>query len=942
MQASFIYLPQSGSKTQKTTTMSENTEPSSFSLCNKKSPIKIFPLQVNRDSSNSQHSETIDFSFLKQEANPSLSRGNSILDLSDCSDIPSVSTSQNDSGVSSVRRPRIKLRLSVNRGRRDSSTVLQPIQTDTNQRANSARAHSNSATPIKVKSSVYPSSAQCPSGNTDTSSHIQVSSFNTISNNESDKLDSARSLLPSSRRSSLGGVSSKVVRVTNNTPYVDNQNVVRKFAKMRVRSSSPCTTHRRSLSTEPETHSSLYNTRNTFCSTQYARAGLPSPLSSNSDSTKTTPQASPCHNLQPRLKDKAASVVRAPRRKSEAYFWDPSSANDMLPTPSFIKPLECAEKPAATKATSIRSAQEGIIASSWKERKNDQELLHAYAKTVAQPSNKECLLKTTREGNFAALASERDLVMEQSLSNFLKTSELQERFTTEKSHTDINELKTLLSLTKLRESTANLDEVLSERFRRRQTAVMSDTQQSSTELRKLTSRSSGSQFKAFTPRINEMPKNDDTDWTLQFSESRQDSEETTAVAHPVRTRACSPNLRTLNRTSTGKKTTSTVQFPPGTLCTDSNKNTSELPEDFNGSGSVNFQDREHLQVYCINCQSHISSALIDEHSLVCIATTLRRLKSTDRSTAPLINETIARVNEHIQVVEEQMIVIIEKAYNFSDPLQRSEQTQIFIDEAAEAVVRTAHLKISNQAAAIVEKDATHLQEILERLRGQSELSSNNSISTLDEVETDEFSFHLQKVVELANSKQQLLKSIYHTSCDSSSKQRTTQSLSNTELTIKSEWNPGCNTSNSGLKLIAEASLDAEMTKVVEDIQSMSVSIGSEGVPTRNVIRGETKPLRIRLGTSSRSQSVDSKRSLSNSMSSLNPKEGNCSQQEFEQLKEQFGKLAVRLKNQLPETHQAHNLITSDLFEEAFEQCISQNKWVSFIRQRYEESEKSVF
>lgn len=316
------------------------------------------------------------------------------------------------------------------------------------------------------------------------------------------------------------------------------------------------------------------------------------------------------------------------------------------------------------------------------------------------------------------------------------------------------------------------------------------------------------------------------------------------------------------------------------------------------------------------------------------------------------------VNEQIRVMEKSLNSLIEKLYNQGNAEDRSEQEQAFVETAAEAAIRTSHLKLNNKNLPLLEKDVDHLAGILERIQQQMQDLAESQQHDLNV----SFAENLTKTVELAKEKRDLLKRITQEqkvplepkaqfsrrtsspggmSRSKSLKQCSIQALDDNPVHTEVE-----KYESARRPLTLEKKSSEELFKYVSPFKSHETNSSYSERYDTNVVacllttqRAETpvRVYKVPLGKFSRFNDSRNKltdRGFIGSTRESSTRALGMDKPKWEEFRAGFIQLALNIKSEFDATHPCHKILISDLLEEAFNENLSEEKWRDFIEAKY--------
>ena len=873
---------------------------------NRKAPLKIFPISQNGDeiALESPQSNHLNGPITPHLRDPEQS---SILDSSVLSEAKGNTSSDNRSETSSSRsrsRLRLKLKLNPTKHANEPAPLLNLV--NLNQRPEfSARLSSNRLT-FEAQQPITSTARDKPTS----SSRINMQRI-VVETPEIYKASSARC---TNRSASCSSRSSRRCEEYKGN-FHDQEIVIPRFTAMENRPPSNCSSARRASWYELDSNASfnvpnakemLLGARNCGFSNVYSL------VSTAITSNRPMSARSGANRSKDTTMIKMQENQRSYRARVEAYFWDPSSANNSTRQEEKIeqeRPFEISKRDTFSRGEF--DFQSDYIA-----------LLGRDEGTNSQA--RESTSSEIEELAFADPMGQSSVIFEQTLASFCDSSKkaMKEGL---KRFFDIDRFRELMQMAKLIETQEK--DLSGAQYDLKNTAIISDTDRNKVELRKLMASPRSKQYKAFSPRIKEMPRFLESHLTMNVSES------------------C-PNEEGVQITGESKNSefsltkNSIVQSECSRRGDDPKENTKKLVTEFSDLLNCNLP-----KILCLNCEMYILLDFLEEHSSEC------GLLTNKQDTLP----TFSIINKKISLAEELMVTLIEKIYN-REVANITERNQMFLAKAAEAVVRSAHLKLNDKNISLIEKDIEHLIEIANKIyRKEENLNASGTQSLTDAQLNQIFCEQLKKVIEIAQFKRDLVpkqnaagkepqkfrprsSSVGHANAI-----RVPQIISVPQfsrMSFKKAQGPS-RENVEAIKpkpkiLVSESSKKSE--KMCDFNSRVRLGQNSKGglseidqntrmsVPVKVGVQKERAQQRTSVGGRTSEVTLDD-----------TVKEWNrgMNKENYQQFRTKFIQLAVAQKKMLDPEHPAHAMLVSDLVEDAFRLDLKEHEWEHFIRTRYD-------
>ena len=908
-------------------------------LAQKKAPLKVFPLICDYQFSEKEPPVSGNNSEQEQET-PRLKDPDesSILNSSNCIEFAASSNSfGNQSEYNSQKERRGRLKLKLHPSSRHQRPMSQPLNTNNTPSESSRSDASNTSERDRVRNATSQDD-QCKMPAAITKPLI-VPDFAT----DTDRNHFSQTIYQSYRSPGADRIDTTL---TNNQPSVG----FRKYAPMRALSTSPkfsdrrrslqnwpsdCSKEEKEDNTRSRERSLCDNNRSVEISTSSVisnRCAITSPMTIG----KTSDSAFARH---------FCSGPKGYKTKIEAFFWNPfdpkTTKRDTLPSKDLRQNLSftAGEIPRTTKQLSYHDLGNRSVVEEPKAEK--KQIKEAMGITFCK-----------EEDSFFSMGrDQKELNSGRILASF-RTESLSgtDRSTLEQTTPiDVKIFKDLIQQT----SISLTNDAHKTEFKKQSTAIVTDTVTNRVDLIKLMASPRSQQLKAFSPRIKDMQRIDEMepDWLDEMCEAQHGNE----TINKVRTTEISPKPR---------RTSFSHSFNFGVACFDDTSNKTGLQQDGSelNASAINASVLAPLRessttILCINCEEYIPASEAKVHSQLCQQTRSRREDNPKRS---LVNSPrdLQIVNQQIMADEEKMVKLIEKWYNQGSTTHRTEKSQIFIDIAAEAAIRTAHLKLNNTDLNLIDKDLQHLGEILIRVgRHIDQKSVPQDQINDEEASLIAFVENLSKVVELAKEKREII-------AGSARKQKDPphHRAQSCGTTLRESGTRIQSSRQSVLEVCFQTQLsvpnESERVNLVQRPVTMTrnfnTSVFKPPTPTgkqeSNAIKTEymlgTKDLSkpetsVKLGASHQKFSLDKKLGMKEveteiieSIREWDPKKNGANKAKYEAFRGPFIQLALSIRSELDPAHSSNKILVSDLVEEAFELGLAKHKWESFIRGKF--------
>lgn len=636
---------------------------------------------------------------------------------------------------------------------------------------------------------------------------------------------------------------------------------------------------------------------NTYNSVSYTTMNSKSsPLSDHSGIINNSRYESSATNFSRKSKNFQAKV--------EAFFWDPSTMqqSDIARETSNQIDLSCVSHVVSANSKDFLDRSQAIG--------------FPEAKTGNQTEINE-------EPSFAQPMDQSHVIFEQSLSKLPYCNSIQAE---DGVHPfDMGKFCQLLQRVKIRDDIPQEEGV--NWLEKKQADVMGDTTGNRIELRKLMASPRSHQYKAFSPRIKDMPRADESISSLNLSDYTHNSEKEQKMG----AKESHSSLFHISHDSFSKR-----------------QNT-DLSDTFNDNSP---------KILCLHCEKQVLLAFLDEHNQTCVKSQENNDNTNDHSTT----QKLEIINHKISIAEEVMVKLIEKIYN-NEKAEQSDRSQTFLIKAAEAVVRSAHLKLNNKNLDLIQSDIEHLVEIANRLQVISEgVKFSKAPNIANSILCVTFCEQLKKIIEIAKVKKDLVS--YH--------------LINQQMMIHDELRQPKprSTSVGGVTAIKTPQTfsthvshfvpkepSQKMPSFQKQKQSFQSSSLTQGCETPTACVGSSKQhsrpfslsvlkdqatvaTKLPLGTQKIYQGTLSEGKnwsfrSSESVKEWSPEPETRNKQNYQQFRASFIQFAMTQKNLLESADQKQTILISDLVEEAFEMGLRTDEWEDFIQEKYMRSRNTV-
>ena len=214
------------------------------------------------------------------------------------------------------------------------------------------------------------------------------------------------------------------------------------------------------------------------------------------------------------------------------------------------------------------------------------------------------------EPAFAYPMSQSALVFERSLSSFYNPSN-QEAEKGGKVFFDLERFREMMQMAKLKDckNKENTDTSLDYK----NSAIVSDTDRNKVELRKLMASPRTRQYKAFSPRIKEMPRINESYVTMNVSELSHETEAFLITGESKTRRFGAPTALVPVSDESQKDDYNDDDEKTNTIQSNEEPSSNGLITEF-----ANFLNNNNPKVLCLNCEGYIPLEFIDAHSLNCL------------------------------------------------------------------------------------------------------------------------------------------------------------------------------------------------------------------------------------------------------------------------------------------------------------------------------------